>query len=377
MRPPLGTNVLMSTPDEDPVATASGSGGRGALGAYRARRQFDRTPEPAPPDSAPPGGGNRFVIQEHHATALHWDFRLEHDGVLVSWATPKGLPPDPRVNHLAVHTEDHPLDYFDFEGEIPEGEYGGGSVAIWDQGTYDCEEWTDRKVRVVLHGRRVSGRYALFATGGRPRDWMVHRMDPPGDPGRELQPKDLQPMLATPGPQPEGQGWVFEPWWPGRRLLLPIDGGRVEAPAPHELAELRRLAEAFGSLPVVLDGVLVAVGSDGRPDQAALQRRLDGRASTRRRRPAVGAAVTYVAVDVLWVDGRTTTTLPFTDRRALLEEVFPAQAEEGRLSTQDKDGAAVTAAARALGLPGMIAKRAASAYRPGHRSDDWRAISWP
>jgi bifunctional non-homologous end joining protein LigD len=347
-----------------------------ALAEYRSRRQFDRTPEPAPAGSASPAAGNRFVVQEHHATALHWDFRLERDGVLVSWATPKGLPPDPRVNHLAVHTEDHPLDYFDFEGEIPEGEYGGGSVSLWDQGTYECEEWTDRKVRVVLHGRRVSGRYALFATGGRPQDWMVHRMDPPEDPDRELQPKGLEPMVAGPGPWPEGPGWVFEPWWPGQRLVLAVDGGRLEAPAPHELAELRRLAEAFGSLPVVLDGVLVAAGDDGRPDQEALQRRLAGRSSKGRHRPAPGAAVTYVAFDLLWVDGRSTTMLPLHDRRVLLKEVFPARAQDGRLSPQDGDGHAVAAAARALGLPGVIAKRAAGAYRPGPHPEDWRAVSW-
>src|SRR3974377_2032490 len=138
---------------------------------------------PAPAD-APPGGrsrrrrgGPRFVIQEHHARSLHWDFRLERDGVLVSWAVPKGLPADKGTNHLAVHVEDHPLEYAGFEGEIPAGEYGAGHVSIWDGGSYDELKWTDRKVEVHLHGGRVDARYALFQT--RDTQWMIHRMDPP------------------------------------------------------------------------------------------------------------------------------------------------------------------------------------------------------
>src|SRR5262249_10471594 len=149
----------------------------------------------------PTGNDDTFVIQEHHATALHWDFRLERGGVLVSWAVPKGLPIDPATNHLAVHTEDHPIDYSSFEGDIPEGEYGGGRVSIWDRGTYEGEKWTDREVKVVLHGQRVQGRYVLFKTGRDggsargDRDWMMHRMDPAPE-GFEPLPALVRPMLA-------------------------------------------------------------------------------------------------------------------------------------------------------------------------------------
>ena len=131
--------------------------------------------------AAKPAAGGRFVIQEHHARRLHWDLRLEHDGVLLSWAVPRGIPPDPKRNHLAVHTEDHPLEYLEFEGDIPKGEYGGGYMRIWDRGHYEAHKMRDDEVIVTFHGDRVRGRYALFQTDG--KNWMIHRMDPPEDPG--------------------------------------------------------------------------------------------------------------------------------------------------------------------------------------------------
>ena len=150
-------------------------------------------------------GPPRFVVQEHHATALHWDLRLERDGVLASWAVPKGIPADPKTNHLAVRTEDHPLEYLDFQGDIPTGEYGAGRMSVWDRGVFEVQKWTEREVQVIFHGEKVQGRYALFATGGRNgRDWMIHRMDPPSDPDRQPLPSgdDALPMLATPGELP-------------------------------------------------------------------------------------------------------------------------------------------------------------------------------
>jgi bifunctional non-homologous end joining protein LigD len=167
----------------------------GQLDSYRQRRRSGRTPQPIPPgpedqtsvgrsskDSGQVGGIRSrpiFVIHEHHASSLHWDFRLERDGVLVSWALPTGLPLDPHRNHLAVHVEDHALEYATFAGEIPKGEYGAGSVAIWDHGTYDCEKWTEREVMVDLHGTRAKGRYVLFKTGTGAKDnWLIHRMAP-------------------------------------------------------------------------------------------------------------------------------------------------------------------------------------------------------
>jgi len=132
------------------------------LDEYRRKRDAARTPEPVPAGKPAKGRDNAFVVQQHHATSLHWDLRLERDGVLVSWAVPRGLPRDPKRNHLAVHTEDHPMEYLDFHGEIPAGEYGGGRMTVYDRGTYETQKWRDNEVIVVLHGERVSGRYVLF-----------------------------------------------------------------------------------------------------------------------------------------------------------------------------------------------------------------------
>ena len=332
------------------------------LSDYNAKRRFDRTPEPAGRAAEParaPGG--RFVVQEHHATALHWDVRLEHGGTLPSWAVPKGLPRDPARNHLAVRTEDHPLEYLDFEGNIPEGEYGGGSMHIWDRGTYELEEWGERKVKVVLHGMRVEGRYAFFATGGRGgRDWMVHRMDPPTQ-AWDPRPDDAQPVEPAPGPMPAGNGWVVEPRWPGRRVLVGVEGGRPAGPAP-DVAELRQLAEGFGSTEVLLDGVLVAGGEDGRPDPAAVDRRLAATGASARRLVRT-TPLQLLVVDLLWHDGELLADRPLEQRRERLEAVLPpGPVARPTLQAGPADGPALLAASGSSGLLGVVAKRLDSPY---------------
>src|SRR3954471_11214615 len=144
------------------------------LAEYRAKRSFTGTPEPAGDGAGPheePAAKGRFVVQEHHATRLHWDLRLEHDGALASWAVPNGIPEDPKRNRKAVRTEDHPLEYLEFHGEIPKGEYGAGSMTIWDHGTYEAEKWRDGEVIAVFRGERLNGRYALVRTGHEGKDW--------------------------------------------------------------------------------------------------------------------------------------------------------------------------------------------------------------
>src|SRR4051794_37808566 len=178
------------------------------LKTYRAKRDFKKTPEPAGEgDSSAPASEGRFVVQEHHATRLHWDLRLEHDGALASWAVPNGIPDDPKKNRKAIRTEDHPLEYLDFHGEIPKGEYGAGTMTIWDHGTYAAEKWRDEEASPPSGGERLSGRYALIRPGG--KDWLMPRMDPPVDPGAESMPEGLAPMLAKPSKAPpRGDNWA-------------------------------------------------------------------------------------------------------------------------------------------------------------------------
>jgi bifunctional non-homologous end joining protein LigD len=349
-----------------------------ALERYRAKRDFAATPEPAG-DEQPPraGAGGRFVVQEHHARRLHWDLRLERDGVLASWAVPKGIPPDPAVNHLAVHTEDHPLMYLDFEGEIPKGNYGAGTMSIWDRGTYECEKWDDREVMVVLHGARAKGRHVLFRTRG--DDWMLHRMDPPEDPGRQPFPARLEPMLATPGSLPDDDSsYGFEVLWDGVRAVAYSEGGRARFEAEGEddvtgrFPELRGLGAALGATQVVLDGEIIAPGDDGRPDPERLAtRRTVAGSDASVRRAAERAPAAYMAYDVLYLDGRLTLELPYAERRRLLEGLGLEGPAWKAPTSHVGDGAALLELGRSQGLAGVVAKRLESPYRPGSRSPDW------
>lgn len=333
----------------------------------------------APPDPRGDGGRLAFVIQEHHARALHWDLRLEHDGVLASWAVPKGIPADPATNHLAIHTEDHPLEYLTFAGDIPRGEYGGGRMSIWDHGEYEPEKWTDTEVMVVLHGTRVRGRYVLFATRG--KNWMIHRMDP-ADEGFEPLPGRLQPMLAVAGELPaRDAGWAYEIKWDGVRALAYAEGGRVRAFSRNDkdltatFPELREAGERLGAHPAILDGELVALDSDGRPSFGRLQQRLQltGRAEITRRARDVPAS--YVVFDVLHLDGQSLLDLPYDERRQRLESLgLSGQSVVTSDSLRDVRGADVLAAARDSGLEGIIAKRRDSPYRPGRRSTEWLKV---
>jgi bifunctional non-homologous end joining protein LigD len=353
------------------------------LATYRRKRDAARTPEPVPRRSTPDRGGSddTFVIQEHHATALHWDFRLERGGVLVSWAVPKGLPLDPKTNHLAVHTEDHPLEYATFEGEIPSGEYGGGQVILWDRGTYECEKWSDREVKVTLHGGRVEGRYVLFKTGDRDRDWMVHRLDP-APAGFVPLPQLIHPMLAVLREQlpvdRDAYGYEFK--WDGVRATVYVDGGRARVLSRNDrdvtpsYPELRDLAESLGSRQVVLDGEIVAFDGAGRPSFETLQSRMHVTNSAQVRRLMTHTPVTFLVFDVLHLDGRSLLDEPYVERRRLLEAMNLAGPSWQTPPHFDGDGDAVLAASKAQGLEGVVAKRLDSRYFPGKRSDCWLKV---
>lgn len=384
------------------------------LGTYRAKRDPAKTPEPFGPEAEVSTNSTTdeptFVIQEHHARRLHWDFRLEHDGVLVSWALPRGEPTDPAKNHLAVQTEDHPLEYGSFEGSIPAGEYGAGEVTIWDSGTYDLEKWRDDEVIVTLRSaERGARRLALIRTGGRDGDaennWLIHLTKAqPGAPApartgpasaptsrtaqkpgtRRAAPRDKawRPMLATsaaPGELTEPDGWMFEMKWDGFRTLAHVtdpETVRLVSRSGQDLTvtfpELAALAGQVdpNRLPVVLDGEIVALDRDGRPEFRRLQQRANLRKERDVARARARVQVDLMLFDVLTADGDDVTGRPWTERRELLESLVTPRAPVHLPPVFEGDLDAAMRTSRTLRLEGVVAKRRTSTYAE-RRSREW------
>ena len=312
------------------------------LSEYERKRDRKKTPEPF--------GGKRakakaltFVVQRHDARRLHYDFRLERNGVLVSCAVPKGVPLEPGQQHLAVHVEDHPLEYGSFEGEIPKGNYGAGTVEIWDRGTYELlEEKPDGGLTVRLHGERLEGTWALVPAhlSGDEKNWLILRKR---EDGAGSSPRVYRPMLATLTEElPRGEGWQFEPKWDGYRALGYVRGGEAKlvsrrgndltqrfAPVAKELVQALRTPDA------VVDGEVVALGEDGKASFSAMQT-----GSTR---------LSYEVFDVLEIDGEPVVGLPLTARRARLEKLL-ARNPVVQLSGSFEDGEALLEAANELCL---------------------------
>jgi bifunctional non-homologous end joining protein LigD len=417
----------------DPLAAVADAGGHGGgedrLELYRSKRDAGRTPEPVPagaPATSGGIGGAAFVIQEHHARARHFDLRLEHDGVLASWALPKGVPTDPTHNHLAVHTEDHPLEYLEFEGTIPAGEYGAGAMTIWDSGRYTARKWRDDEVIVTLHGRPDGGlsgaerEFALIRTGGaESRNWLIHLMTPARAAGRaapraaaapavvttapSTAPSTVpvtavstlpaggaapySPMLARPGSLRDLSGdtaWTYEMKWDGIRMLayleagppgavrfLTRNGNDVTAAFPELVDDLRA---AVGSRAAVLDGEVVALDRGNRPDFGLLQTRLGLTDPVDVRRARRGAPVHYFAFDLLELGGSALVELPYSRRRTELEREVSGTGSVQVPPAFDGDAAEVLATSSRLGLEGLIAKQNDSSYQSGRRSDRWVKI---
>lgn len=383
--------------DARPSITIRPSEHEDRLAEYRRKRDAARTPEPVPADAPAPrptGTAPAFVIQRHDARKLHHDFRLEHDGVLVSWALPKGVPADSDSNHLAVPTEDHPMEYGSFEGTIPPGEYGAGEVSIWDAGTYELEKWRDDEVIVTLHGEaggRLGGpvRFALIRTGGGERDaptWLIHRMRAPGEappPTTQRPRRPPAPMLASPAAPDDlvdDGTWAFEMKWDGIRAIASIDGesGRVRLTSRNgkdltnaypEVVE--ELGSALGGRAAVLDGEIVASGSDGRPDFSRLQRRMQLTTERDIERERARTPVRLLLFDLLDLDAEDRTDLPYLERRTLLEDAVtggPVVQVPPRIDGTLVDALAVS---RGLGLEGVVAKELDGRYREGRRSSTW------
>jgi bifunctional non-homologous end joining protein LigD len=348
------------------------------LASYKKKRDFEKTAEPAGGKRGRRSKLPRFVVQEHHARRLHWDLRLEHDGVLASWAIPNGIPQDPKENRKAVHTEDHPIEYIDFEGEIPKGEYGAGTMKVWDTGTYEAEKFRDDEVIVTFHGERLTGRYVLFRAGKDERDWMIHRMDPPVDPDREPMPEHLVPMLAGAGKLPaDEERWSFEIKWDGVRALVYSQPGRfrIEGRRLTDMTdrypELRPLNRQLGSRDAVLDGEIVAFDENGRPSFERLQSRMHLTGESRVKRRAKEIPVVLAIFDLLYLDDRSLMALPYEERRAKLEELGLEGPNWRTPAAHPGEGSALKDASEQQGLEGIVAKRLGSPYEPGRRSPHW------
>jgi bifunctional non-homologous end joining protein LigD len=336
-----------------------------SLDEYRRRRSRRRTPEPFG-NGGPRAGGLRFVVQRHAARRLHYDLRLERGGVLASWAVPKGIPLRRGERHLAVHVEDHPLEYAEFEGVIPAGEYGAGTVEIWDRGTYELlEKKRDGGLTVRLHGERLDGTWSLVPArlDDDPKNWLLLRKD-----GAAVGGRSYAPMLAAAADSlPPGEGWAYEPKWDGYRAVVSVAGGEVTLTSRNgnDLTErfraVARAAQAgIRASDAVLDGEICALDDRGRSRFSLLQE-------------GAGTPV-LVLFDLLELDSEPLLDRPFAERRKRLARVVDPAAGSVLVSPLFDDGEALLAAAREQGLEGVLAKRLDSRYQPGRRSADWRKL---
>jgi len=390
-----------------------------SLAEYQRKRDFSKTPEPkGAPD---PSAGNRFVVQKHWATRLHYDFRLEMEGVLVSWAIPKGPTLNPAERRLAAHVEDHPVSYYDFEGTIPKGEYGGGTVMVWDWGTFDLEEATPAEslrrgeVKFRLHGVRLSGRYALVRTRSE-KDWLlIKKKDEAADPNFDIEKFDTSVKTgrtkeeieqgkdavwssrrdegggglinlahAEKGPMPrtldpmkaqlvddafDDDRWLFEVKWDGIRLVSFIDDGKVSLQTragrtvDAEYPQLQAISRLVNARQAVLDGEVVVLDEEGRPSFQLLQNR--GTES----RP-----MQYLVFDIVYFDGQRLFKVPLEDRKRLLRDVVRDAAVLRYSDHVLGQGKAFFKAAQQKRLEGIVAKLRDSAYQPGARSSAWLKI---
>jgi bifunctional non-homologous end joining protein LigD len=405
------------------------------LKEYITKRTFEKTPEPRP--GAPAETHRlRFVVHKHAARALHYDLRLELDGVLKSWAVPKGPSLDTAVKRLAVLVEDHPLEYKDFEGVIPEGNYGAGSVIIWDRGFYHHpsqgnENENERLLRegfrkgdlkFVLEGEKLQGEFALVKTGKDGKSWLLlkkkdmkkaARTDilrenrsvlshktleevleadlPKGfkqkkldqiraheamenedfrDAPAQSMPRAVQPMLATSARQPfDHPDWIFEVKWDGYRAIAEIRDHDVSLSSRNGLSlgkKFSPVAQALRSVGhgAVLDGEIVVVDGQGRPDFHALQHYPD----------AGRGHLLYYVFDLLYVEGHDLTGLPLVRRKELLKKILPTSPSIRFSDHVVKEGRLFYNAAREKRLEGIVAKHAQSVYETGKRSRQWLKI---
>ena len=389
------------------------------LASYRAKRTLGRTPEPA--GGPAPAGGQLFVVHKHAARSLHYDLRLELDGVLLSWAVPKGPSPNPADKRLAVHVEDHPLEYGDFEGIIPAGNYGAGAVIVWDRGRWTPvgdprEGLSAGKLLFDLEGFKLRGRWTLVKIKRAEKEWLLIKerdghaaasAELPGEsvlsgltveelgegrspaaaiaaeaarlaaPRRAVKLDAKLLMLAETADAPFSRaGWLFELKLDGYRVLAGKEGGEAKLLTRNghdcgvSFPEVERAVRALPVERAIVDGEVVALDAEGRPSF----QRLQGRAKITRtldvRRAVVDTPVTYFAFDLLAAEGYDLRPLPLADRKALLRRILPPAGIVRCLDHFEQDGEQLYQQVQAMGLEGIMAKRADSPYRAG-RSSAW------
>jgi bifunctional non-homologous end joining protein LigD len=359
-----------------------------SIDVYREKRDFGRTPEP-PPDSGVDRGTRAFVVHRHEATHLHYDLRLEMAGVLASWAVPRGFSYDPKEKRLAVQTEDHPLMYETFSGVIPKGEYGGGTMTIWDRGRYDVlkgdgpQAVSDGKLEIRLRGKKLRGEWHLVRTRSE-KEWLIFkardryaRDDSEKAPFFDLEkaaegplPDAIEPMRAGEEREPfSGVEWVFEAEFEGRRAAIRKEDDRVQILAGGEdltslLPDIAREAGSLRAENAWIDGALVAVDAGERPSREALDSRLAGAGS---------APVVFYAFDQLYYEEWDLRPLALLDRKDVLATVVPKLPHILFVDHVQGRGEDLHGAAASAGIPAILGKLASSPYASGP-SSSWCRI---
>ncbi|MCL1952144.1 MAG: DNA ligase D [Oscillospiraceae bacterium] len=337
------------------------------MNEYNQKRNFAKTPEP-PGKPSPSTQQLHFVVQHHFARREHYDFRLERNGALKSWAVPKGPSPNPADRRLAVQVEDHPLDYRHFEGTIPPGQYGAGTVSIWDSGTYEPLEWKDGSIKLVLHGQKLTGAWALVRMrDGQDKNWLLikEKSDQNQNPFPHADPQLARLVTDLPA----GDGWLYELKYDGYRILSFVEHNHARLLTRNGSDYARKFPSAAQALvalaagrAMVLDGEMVVADAAGRPDFQALQGYL--------KHPG-NSALQYIIFDLLALDGQDLRPLPLLRRKELLAHLLTGAPAPLHYSVHiNGHGEALLEAARAARLEGIVGKRADSSYT-GTRNGDW------
>jgi bifunctional non-homologous end joining protein LigD len=403
-----------------------------SLKEYGRKRSFDKTPEPAPREQSTPGG-NYFCVQRHDATRLHYDFRLEVEGTLKSWAVPKGPSLEPLAKHLAMHVEDHPIDYGSFEGNIPKGEYGGGSVMLWDRGSFEVLGDAPAPAQIArgdfkfrLHGEKLRGEFALVLMRGRGKgnEWLlIKKKDAEAKPGWNIEdharsvltgrsqqeiaedlpalkppatshqppvmppsaiqapmPKSVAPMLATLATDPPtGEAWLYEVKWDGVRALCFVENNelrifsRTQKRCEQQYPELSVLPHQLKASQAILDGEIAVLDEQGRSSFNLIQPRISVADANAIAHLSRSTPVHLFLFDLLYLDGYDLRGVPLEERKRLLGEIVTPSERIHVSDTFTVDGKAMLEAAKANGLEGIVAKTRTGRYE-GRRTRDWLKI---